>query len=222
MKLGRLMAKISEMSKGAQIGVLVLIAILVSAGLYLGFFKRLSDQNAADSRKLEARRKEVQELRKFENDLPRLNQQIATLKEQLEIQKRIVPDEKDADQFIHLLQSTAQGAGIEIRRWTAKDAVTREYYTEVPFDLELDGPYYSVVNFFSRVAKLERIINVGNLQLASLKAKDSKRRGYQYAPQESVVGNCTATTFFTRDPMLVPPTPPASQKTAKAGKGGKR
>jgi len=39
-------------------------------------------------------------------------------------------------------------AGIEIRRYTAKPVSTREFYTEVPFEVELDGPYYSVLNFF--------------------------------------------------------------------------
>jgi Tfp pilus assembly protein PilO len=30
----------------------------------------------------------------------------------------------------------------------------------VPFEMELDGPYYSMLNFFDRVGKLERIVNV--------------------------------------------------------------
>jgi len=211
------MVKISEMSKGMQIGGAVVLVLLITVGLYLGVFKTLRDQNTLESQKLEARRNEVRELRKYENDLPRLNQQIATLKEQLEIQKRIVPDEKEADQFMHLLQNTAQSAGIEIRRWTAKDAVTREFYTEMPFDLELDGPYYSVLNFFDRVAKLERIINVSKLQLATLKAGNSQyKHGYQYAPRESVGGICTATAFFSREPDSKPAA--ATTPARKAGK----
>lgn len=199
------MVKMSEMSKVAQIGTAVLVAVLLSAALYFGMFKQQADQNRADRQKLEARLREVQNLRRYENDLPRLNQQIATLKQQLEIQKKIVPDKKEADQFIHMLQATAQASGIEIRRWTASNVVSREYYTEVPFELDLDGPYYSLVNFFDRVSKLERIINVSDLQLASLKGKGGQfRHGYRYAPQESVAGKCTVTTFFSRDPMLAP------------------
>jgi type IV pilus assembly protein PilO len=203
------MASFSEMSKTGQVGVLLLFAVLITAGLYFGFYKAIADQNDASRAQLASVTAQVQELKRYQSDMPRLNQQIYTLQQQLEIQKRIVPDEKEADQFIHLLQNTAQSAGIEIRRWTSKPSASREYYVEVPFELELDGPYYSVLNFFDRVAHLERIVNVAGLQLSALKGESGPKRGYKYASQESVVGACTATTYFSHDAA---PAPVAAKK----------
>src|SRR6266852_5877805 len=76
-----------------------------------------------------------------------------------------------------------------------------DFYTELPFEVELDGPYYSVLNFFDNVGKLERIVNVSGLQVATTKKPtDAKaKHTYQYAPNESVVATCTATTFFSHD-----------------------
>jgi type IV pilus assembly protein PilO len=199
------MASFSDMSKMGQAGVILGIAALITAGLYFGFYKSIADQNQASQERLTSLNAQVEQLKRYQNDLPRLNQQIVSLQQQLEIQKRIVPDEKEADQFIHLLQSTAQGAGVQIRRWTAKPTSTRDFYVEVPFELELDGPYYAVLNFFDRVAHLERIINVSSLQLDSLKGEDSKaKRSYSYAPHESVVGVCTATTYFSSETASAP------------------
>ena len=89
---------------------------------------------------------------------------------------------------------------------------TKEFYSEVPFEVELDGPYYSMLNFFDHVAKLERIVNVGNLQVANLKkASDAKaKHTYQYASNESVVATCLATTFFSHD--IAPAATPAKGK----------
>jgi hypothetical protein len=55
------------------------------------------------------------------------------------------------------------------------------------------------------VSKLERIVNVSGLQVATTKKPtDAKaKHTYQYAPSESVVATCTATTFFSHD--LTPP-----------------
>lgn len=193
------MANLSEMSSSVKVIGLVLIAALLTGVLYLAIYRRMDEQNRLDSQKLQARQVEIGGLRRYENNIPELNRQIANLKAQLEIQKHIVPDESEADRFMHLMQDTAQSAGIEIRRWTAKPAASQEYYTEVPFDLELDGPYYSVLNFFERVAGVERIINISNLQLGAIKGEGKIGHGYQYAPQESVVALCTATTFFSHD-----------------------
>jgi type IV pilus assembly protein PilO len=193
------MANFSEMSRPVKVAGLVVGAALVTGVLYLAIYRRMDEQNRLDSQKLHARQIEIGDFRRYENNMPELNRQIANLKAQLEIQKHIVPDEPEADRFIHLMQDTAQSSGIEIRRWTAKPVVSKEYYTEVPFDLELDGPYYSVLNFFEKVAGVERIINVSNLQLGAIKGEGKIGHGYQYAPQESVVALCTATAFFSHD-----------------------
>jgi len=84
----------------------------------------------------------------------------------------------------------------------------------VPFDLELDGPYYSMLNFFDRVSKLERIVNVSSLMVASTKAPGAAKtkHTYQYAPNESVVAAFTATTYFSHDSQ-----PSAAGAGAKPG-----
>ena len=78
---------------------------------------------------------------------------------------------------------------------------SKDFYTELPFEVELDGPYYSMLNFFDNVGKLERIVNVSGLQVATTKKPtDAKaKHTYQYAANESVVATCTATTFFSHD-----------------------
>jgi type IV pilus assembly protein PilO len=204
------MANFSELKPVQVLGTLLLLVALATAGLYYFVYKGVDEQNQVSRERLKARIAEVNALRQFENNLPELNRQIEELKQQLEIQKQIVPDEQEADQFMHLMQNTAQSAGIEIRRWTAKPVTSKEFYTEVPFDLELDGPYYSVLNFFDRVAKLERIINVSNLQLNTLKGDSKGGRGYRYAPQETVTGACTATTFFSRESQSAPGAKPGT------------
>jgi type IV pilus assembly protein PilO len=100
-----------------------------------------------------------------------------------------------------MLDGEAQKAGVELRRYTSKPTSSKEYYTEMPFDIELDGPYYSMLNFFDRVGKLERIVNISGLLVSTTKNPGGAKakHTYQYAPNESVVATCTATTFFSHD-----------------------
>jgi type IV pilus assembly protein PilO len=190
-----------EMSGLKQLAVVVGGAVLVTAGLYYTVFKSVRDQNAAAQQKLEAKQKENKELEAYRPRLAEIERQLASLKQQLDIERRIVPDEKEVDGFMRMMDAEASKAGIELRRYTSKPLAQKEFYTEVPFDLELDGPYYSMLNFFDRVGKLERIVNVSGLLVASTrKPADAKtKKTYQYAPNESVVATCTATTFFSHD-----------------------
>jgi type IV pilus assembly protein PilO len=191
----------SELSGIKQWGVVLAGGAMLTAALYFTSFKSKSEQNAQAQHALEDKIRENNELESYRPKLKQIEQQLAELKQQLEIEARIVPDEKQVDQFITMLDAESQKAGVELRRYKAKEVKTQQYYTEVPFDLDLDGPYYSMLNFFDRVSKLERIVNISNLMVSSTKNPGGAkaRHSYQYAPNESVVSSFTATTYFSHD-----------------------
>jgi type IV pilus assembly protein PilO len=195
------MANFGEMSGLKQWAVVVGAAALVTVGLYYTVFKTQRDQNAVAEQALDAKMKENAELESYRPKLAEIERQLASLKQQLEIERRIVPDEKEVDGFMRMMDAEASKAGIEIRRYTSKPTAQKDFYTEVPFEMELDGPYYSMLNFFDRVGKLERIVNVSSLLVSTTrKPMDAKaKKTYQYAPNESIVATCTATTFFSHD-----------------------
>ena len=203
------MSKFSEMRAIAQWTIITGVAVAVTGGMYMFVYKGMDESNRASLQVLADKNAEIEQLRPYEQKLPELVSQIESLKQQMEIQKKIVPDEKEADKFIHLMQDTASAAGVEVRRYTSKASVNKEFYTEVPFEMEVDGPYYSMLNFFERTSKLERIVNVNGLALGGIKSSANGRANggkYDYAPNESVVASCTASTFFSHDSATPAPT----------------
>jgi type IV pilus assembly protein PilO len=211
------MAKWSDISPKMQSVVIVVVAVAITAGLYFMVYKPIDDSNRADLQTLAQKNADLAQLRPYEGKLTDLGRQIENLKQQLELQKRIVPDEKDAEAFITMVQREGSSAGIEIRRYSSRPAATHEFYTEVPYEMEIDGPYFAVLNFFERIAKLERIINVNNLLMATTKKPQGAKtkKTYQYAPGESVVATCVANTFFSHDGTATAPAKPAAPAKKK-------
>jgi type IV pilus assembly protein PilO len=195
------MANFSELSGVKQWAALVVGAALVTVALYFTVFKNQRAANDSAQQNLQSKLRENAELETYRPKLAEIERQVASLKQQLDIERRIVPDEKEVDTFIKMLDSEALKAGIEVRRYTAKPVSSKEFYSELPFEMELDGPYYSVLNFFDRIGKLERIVNISDLLVASTKkpADAKAKHTYQYAASESIVATCTATTFFSHD-----------------------
>jgi type IV pilus assembly protein PilO len=200
-------------------GAVIAGGALVTAALYFAVFKSQSDKNATAQHAVEIKVRENNELESYRPKLKDMEGQLANLKQQLEIERRIVPDEKQVDSFIVTMDGEAQKAGVELRRYAAKPVSAKEYYTEVPFDMELDGPYYSMLNFFDRVGKLERIVNISGLLVATTKNPTNAKvkHQYQYAPNESVVASFTATTFYSHDLEPAAAGPGAKPATATAG-----
>jgi type IV pilus assembly protein PilO len=217
------MAKFSEMSVATRLLVLIVVAALLCAAAYYAFLNPIYQQNADLKQKIADKNRENEILRPYESKLAQLSRDMAILEQQIEREKKVVPDDKDADQFIRLLHDTAATSGIEIRRYTALPVANHEFYSDVPFAVDIDGPYYSVLNFFQRVSELERIVNIDNLQMTNTKnTGPAKVKGsYPYAPGETVVASCTATTFFSHEPTPAPaaapgrPGQPAPARPAK-------
>ncbi len=186
--------------------------VLVLVGIYLPFSPVAQEKDQVDKAVAERTQLnlEVQQLQVYKQRYGELRQQMDALNKQLDTLRTIVPEEKETDEFIRLLEGAATASNVQIRRLTAKAIVTRDSYYEMPFELQADGPYFNILDFFGRLSRLSRIINVGDLSFQD--PESAKGAKYALRPGTTVVGVFTATTYFTK---------PADQESAApAGKPG--
>jgi type IV pilus assembly protein PilO len=139
---------------------------------------------------------EVTQLQVYRQRYSELKSQMDALNKQLDTLKTIVPEEKETDEFIRLVQGAAAASNVQLRRLTSQAIVTKEYHYEMPFEVQADGPYFNILDFFGRLSRLSRIINVGDLVFAD--PSSSKGARYPIRPGTTVSGIFTATTFFTK------------------------
>src|ERR1700674_4013840 len=177
---------------------LTIAVILMLAGLYVPG-SPVAQERADYAAAVETRTKlnqEVTQLQVYKQRYGELKQQMDALNKQLDTLKTIVPEEKETDEFIRLLQGAASASSVQIRRLTAQAIVPKEYHYEMPFEVQADGPYFNILDFFGRLGRLSRIINVGDLTFDD----PDKPKGTKYPtrPGTTVSGIFTATTFFTK------------------------
>jgi type IV pilus assembly protein PilO len=207
------MAKFTELPGKIQLAIVLGLLVAITGAMYWFVYQDMYNKNVDMKKTLQKKEDENAALRPYADKKADMERRIATLKDQLEQMKRIVPDEKEAPQFMEMMQAEARKAGIEIRRYEAMQTAAKEFYTEVPWDIDIDGPYYSILKFFDNVGHLDRIVNVSNLKMAGVAKAGTAgvRKQYQYAPTESVVVSCQTTTFFSREPQPAATAAPAKK-----------
>jgi type IV pilus assembly protein PilO len=196
----------------ASVGLAV---VLILAGLYIPGLPLATVRGQLESAQAELKplETEVESLRVYKQRRAELQTEMDALQKQLATLQTIVPEDKQTDEFILMVQRAALSSGVSIRTLTAKPVAQKPYYFEMPFDVEADGPYYSVLDFFSKLGRLSRIINVGDLKLSAIGT--NKNTKFRLVPGTSVTGTFTVTTFFTN------PAEQASATTTKGAKGAK-
>ena len=130
----------------------------------------------------------------FEQERTEYLNRIAQLEKQMETLRSIVPDDQATEQFMRMVSGTATAAGSNLRTFVAQPLVRRDFYTEMPFAVRLDGTFFSLLNFFDRLSREQRIVSVTGL---SLGAPTGGGMGtFTIHPSETVGANCVVTTYF--------------------------
>src|SRR5689334_14386357 len=106
------MANFGEMTGVKQWAALLAGFAVLTAALYYTVFKTQREANVAAQSKLESKLRENAELEAYRPKLAEIERQLVSLKQQLEIERRIVPDEKEVDNFMRMLTGEAHKAGI--------------------------------------------------------------------------------------------------------------
>jgi type IV pilus assembly protein PilO len=188
-----------------------LTVVLILAGLYIPGLPLANVRSQlvsaqADLKPLEDR---VANLRVYKQRRAELQTEMDALQKQLATLQTIVPEDKQTDEFILMVQRAALSSGVSIRSLTAKPVETKPYYFEMPFDVEADGPYYGVLDFFAKVGRLSRIINIGDLKLSTVSTTAGGK--FRMTAGSTVTGTFTITTFFTNPTEQTGATPAGAQ-----------
>jgi type IV pilus assembly protein PilO len=118
-----------------------------------GRLEELEAQHAKKTRmvaQLEALRKEVKELD------AKLREAIAQL-----------PDQKEIPDLLSTVSSLGRESGLEILIFRQRPEVLEDFYAEVPVEMLMKGTYAQLAEFFDRVGRLNRIVNVKDISMKS-------------------------------------------------------
>lgn len=198
----------NDLPASVQAVVLSVIPIALAGGVFYMYVLPLSAKKTSLQAEFTRLRGENQKNQAVERERTELLNRIAQLEKQLETLRTIVPDEPDTDQFVRMVYNTATGSTIHLRNFTAQPLQARDYYMEMPFSVRIDGTYYSMLNFFDRLAKQQRIVSVSGLSLGAPGAGGGGG-GFTILPNETVGANCLITTFYNKPQA---PAGPAKKK----------
>ncbi len=181
---------LSKLPWYGQIGAFV----VVCAGAVFGFWKFYVTEIQADinvrQTRLTALRADIARGVATARSLPRFQQDVNKLEQQLDTLRQVLPEEKDVADILRRIQGLATQSNLTIQRFQPGKVVQQSAYAEIPYKLQAEGTYHSLGYFFDRVSKFPRIINVSEI---AIKAKTPPE------PNATITAECVATTFVLQE-----------------------
>ncbi|HEX6863182.1 MAG TPA: type 4a pilus biogenesis protein PilO [Thermoanaerobaculia bacterium] len=165
----------------------------------------MKDRLTAGEKQLAELQNKIQEGRAAKQQLPRFREEVRQLELELDKLLRILPARRNTPDLLRRIRSLTEQGDFALRRFTPGQLSDREFFSEWPIAVSVNGGYHNLALFFDRISRFSRIINIEDLTIAALPG----------AP-----GNHTLTANFKAKTFVYKETPPVdATATAESGKG---
>jgi type IV pilus assembly protein PilO len=164
-------------------GTFLLLVGLFGFLSYWPKFQRLTELET-DLQELETK---LATARRTMMQLPKLRKELDAVTVSFKTVQRALPETEEIPSLLASVSQCGRDIGLEFLLFEPKTEVNREFYAEIPVSIRVRGSYHSVGLFLDRVAKLPRIVNVSDLDMAP--------SGNPNRPGNALETSCKATTY---------------------------
>jgi type IV pilus assembly protein PilO len=153
-------------------------------------------------------------------DVARFRREIAALEKTLVALTERLPNERETPPLYRSVSDAAYQVGLAVALFQPRDPVVRDYYAEIPIVFSAQGNYHQFGAFFERVARLPRVVNVGDLRMTSATAPKNPKDTRDTVSTGSVRGDLVLATYMYRPVGSAPAPKPGAKPGAAPRPGG--
>ena len=155
--------KILDRPKGQKLGILGGLIILLAAAFYSFLYSPQADEVTKLNESIEAAQNEKSIKQKRAANLPKLQQELGELDVRLKEAIAQLPSKKEIANLLSRIAAKAQESGLDINLFRPKPESYKDFYAEIPVDINIKGTFHNVIMFFDAVGRLTRLINIDNV-----------------------------------------------------------
>lgn len=147
--------------------VFMLIAFgLVFGGGYWFFVKDLYTQVERVEREEQDLRQQYEDKAHRVANLDIYKSQMEEMEETFGALVRQLPSDTEVPGLLEDITNTALGSGLSMREFALQSEAQRDFYVELPINIEVSGDYHELATFVSNVAGLPRIVTLHDFTIA--------------------------------------------------------
>jgi type IV pilus assembly protein PilO len=154
-----------KLTKSQRIGIYAGTLVLILAlSAWLLFWPKY-DKIDILSKKLEQVKIELAKAQKNALELNDWRGKMKKKEAQYKTVMRALPEKEEIPTLLAGISQAGKDAGLEFILFQPRPESKKDFYAEIPVDINVSGGYHQVAVFFEKVANLPRIVNIRDLKM---------------------------------------------------------
>lgn len=198
---------------GAILLAVVALPMYFMSDMYSFTYASGNIEVSALTTKHEGLSRDLEKARLLVRNLDRVEQEYAILHQQWNVAQTLLPEKNQMPDLLRKVTAAGQQSGVDFELFRPKPTASQGFYSDNPIEVRIQGGYHQTGVFLSRLANLNRIVNVSDLKIKGMTQKD----GTSLTMETDMV-----LTAYTLEAFAQPKDPVISGKngSVKAGNGG--
>ncbi len=172
--MSELLERIFSLPRQQKLGILAGAIVLLLVFDYLFVYDRLSMQISDLEQNVGIARAERDKKKALVANLPKLRATKAEYEGRLKEAVAQLPDQKEIPDLLTSISNKARESGLDILLFRPKAENAQDFYAEIPVDVTVRGGFHNLVAFFDEVGRLNRLVNINNIDMKNAKPNDDQ------------------------------------------------
>lgn len=151
--------------------IILLLPIVVC---FFFFFRPNSQKITNLSQQQHTLEQQLQRVKMKLRDKPKLQRELAQTTAIFQESSKLLPKEKEIPKLLADISSLGRNSGLDFNSFKPMADIPKDFYDEIPIDIDVNGPYHNVGYFLDQISKLDRIVTVSNIKMGSPKRQDNE------------------------------------------------
>jgi type IV pilus assembly protein PilO len=147
--------------------ILILCLLVMGGGYYYDTMEQLDQLEGLEVKEAQLKQNFADKQKKAVN-LPEYVKQLEQIQDALGEMLKQMPTEEEVASLLVDISQTGLASGLEFRLFKPAPPVKKEFYSELPIDIQVVGHYEELGLFVSGLASLPRIVTVHNVAISPM------------------------------------------------------
>jgi type IV pilus assembly protein PilO len=160
---------IAKLPIAAKIGIGAGVVAVLFFGYWFVFYSDVASKIEGAQRQKKSLRDQLAQQEQAEATYFADRGELALREQRARELNKVLPPEAQEDAFLSSVQQASNAAGIDLKSYAPTEEVAQAFYAKVPMRLEVSGRFQQIAKFTYELGKIDRIINVENIELVEPK-----------------------------------------------------
>jgi type IV pilus assembly protein PilO len=157
--------KIAAIGRTQRILICVGLFLILGGGFYYLIYAPKSQELTDLRDEYETLQSKLFTARNAAENLERFQKNFEEAQGKFKLALQLLPDKREIPGLLEGVSKSGKDSGLEFLLFQPGPEAPRDFYAEIPVNVQISGGYHNLAMFFDRVARLSRIVNILNINI---------------------------------------------------------